>query len=138
MMNLHPEEPKSDLFKSQRMEVEEAEERLRALMEKQRAAKQTTMTKKKTEKWSAEVTEHSNAMDLEQDIFKSGDPEKIAASLKHSAETSKRRKASPYRSAMSMLTFYENRAGKNLSAAEKQTLEKAKDKLRELFGKKDQ
>lgn len=74
-------------------------------------------------------------MDLEQDIFKSGDPDKIAESVKHSAETSSRRKSSPYRSAMSMLTFYKNRAGKNLSAGEKETLEKAKDKLRELFGK---
>lgn len=89
----------------------------------------------KTKKWSAEVTDNSNAMDLEQDIFKSGDPDKIARSLKHSAETSDRRKSSPYQSAMSMLTFYENRAGKNLDADEKQTLEKAKDKLRELFGK---
>jgi hypothetical protein len=83
------------------------------------------------------VTEHSDAMDLEKDIFKSSDPDKIAASLKHSAETSKRRKSSPYQSAMSMLTFYENRAGKNLSTEEKDTLEKAKEKLRELFGKED-
>lgn len=88
-----------------------------------------------TTKWSGEVTEHSNALDLEKDIFKSGDPDKIAASLKHSAESSKRRKSSPYRSAMSMLTFYENRAGKNLSTEEKQILEQAKDKLRALFGK---
>jgi hypothetical protein len=76
-------------------------------------------------------------MDLEKDIFKSGDPDKIAASVKHSAETSKRRKSLPYQSAMSMLTFYENRAGKNLNADEKDTLEKAKGKLRELFGKDD-
>jgi hypothetical protein len=96
-----------------------------------------TKTKKPANKWSADVTEHSNAMDLEQDIFKSGDPDKIAASLKHSAEHSDRRKSSPFQSAMSMLTFYENRAGKNLSADEKETLEKAKDKLRELFGKED-
>jgi hypothetical protein len=89
----------------------------------------------KTKKWSADVTEHSNAMDLEQDIFKSNDPDKIARSLKHSAEQSGRRKSSPYRSAMSMLTFYENRAGKNLEAKEKETLEKAKEKLRALFGK---
>ncbi|HEY4196784.1 MAG TPA: DUF3175 domain-containing protein [Mucilaginibacter sp.] len=89
----------------------------------------------KTKKWSADVTEHSNAMDLEQDVFKSGDADKIANSLKHSAEQSHRRKSSPYRSAMSMLTFYENRAGKNLDAKEKETLEKAKDKLRALFGK---
>ena len=92
---------------------------------------------KTKKKWSAKVTNHSNAMDLEQDVFKSGDPDKIAASVKHSAETSDRRKSTPYRSAMSMLTFYENRAGKNLSGEEKETLEKAKDKLRELFGKED-
>jgi hypothetical protein len=96
--------------------------------------KQKVMTTQ-TKKWSADVTEHSNAMDLEQDIFKSGDPDKIARSLKHSAEQSDRRKSSPYRSAMSMLTFYENRAGKNLETKDKETLEKAKDKLRELFGK---
>lgn len=94
-----------------------------------------TKTKKQVNKWSADVTEHSDAMDLEKDIFKSDDPDKVAASLKHSAESSNRRKSSPYQSAMSMLTFYENRAGKNLSAAEKETLEKAKDKLRELFGR---
>lgn len=94
-----------------------------------------TTTKKPTKKWSAEVTEHSDAMDLQKDIFKSGDADKIAASVKHSAETSKRRKSSPYQSAMSMLTFYENRAGKNLSTEEKDMLAKAKDRLRELFGK---
>ena len=86
------------------------------------------------EKWSADVTEHSDALDLEKDVFKSGDPDKIAASLKRSAESS-RRKSSPYRSAMSMLTFYENRAGKNLSADEKEVLKKAKLKLRGLFNK---
>ena len=87
------------------------------------------------EKWSADVTEHSDALDLEKDVFKSGDPDKIAASLKRSAESSSRRKSSPYRSAMSMLTFYENRAGKNLSADEKEVLKKAKLKLRGLFNK---
>lgn len=86
-------------------------------------------------RWSAKVTEHSNAMDLEQDIFKSKDPDKIASSLKHSAEESHRRKASPFQSAMSMLNFYENRAGKNLSKSQKAPLEKAKNKLRELFGR---
>lgn len=90
---------------------------------------------KSTKKWSAKVTEHSNAMDLEQDIFKSKDPDKIASSLKHSAEESHRRKASPFQSAMSMLNFYENRAGKNLTKSQKAPLEKAKNKLRELFGK---
>ena len=86
-------------------------------------------------KWSAEVTEHSDALDLERDIFKSNDPKKIARSLKASAEHSDRRKATPYRSAMSMLTFYINRAGKNLSAEERETLEAAKPELRALFGR---
>ena len=86
-------------------------------------------------KWSAEVTEHSDALDLEQDVFKSSDPKKIARSLKASAEESRRRKTTPYRSAMSMLTFYINRAGKNLSAEERETLEAAKDELRAAFGR---
>ena len=86
-------------------------------------------------KWSADVTEHSDALDLERDIFKSDDPKKIARSLKASAERSRRRKAEPYRSAMSMLTFYINRAGKNLSAEERKTLEAAKPELRALFGR---
>jgi hypothetical protein len=74
-------------------------------------------------------------MDLRDGVFKLGDPKKIAASLKSSAEHSHRRKADPYRSALSMLTFYINRAGKNLSAARKQKLAKAKDELRKLFGR---
>jgi hypothetical protein len=86
-------------------------------------------------RWSHEVTEHSNALDLERDVFSLDDPRKIAASLKHSAETSKRRKSDPYRSAMSMLTFYINRAGKNLSQKQKRVLERAKDELREAFGR---
>lgn len=97
-----------------------------------------TKTKKKTavKKWSGEVTENSDAMDLDKDIFESKDPSKIAVSLKHSAEKSHRRKSSPYRSAMSMLTFYINRAGKNLEASQKKVLEDAKDELRKLFDKK--
>jgi len=86
-------------------------------------------------KWSQEVTEHSNAMDTKPHIFESHDPKAIAKSLKHSAEASRRRKSDPYRSAMSMLTFYINRAGKNLSDSQKDVLEKAKDELRALFGK---
>ena len=86
-------------------------------------------------KWSANVTEHSDALDLERDIFKSNDPKKIARSLKASAERSHRRKAEPYRSAMSMLTFYINRAGASLSATRRRTLEAAKGELRPLFGK---
>ena len=88
------------------------------------------------EKWSAEVTEHSDAMDLEDSIFESDDPKKVARSLKHSAESSHRRKSEPYQSAMSMLTFYVNRAGKNLPAKQKKVLEDAKDELRQLFGRK--
>jgi len=87
------------------------------------------------EKWSAGVTEHSDALDLEPHIFESHDPKKIADSLKRSAERSDRRKGTPYQSAMSMLTFYINRAGKNLSAEQRKTLEAAKDELRKDFNK---
>ncbi|MER8508693.1 DUF3175 domain-containing protein [Mesorhizobium sp. M0199] len=86
-------------------------------------------------KWSADVTEHSDALDLEEHIFESHDPRKIAASLKRSAEHSDRRKVGPFQSAMSMLNFYINRAGKNLPAAQKKVLEDAKDELRALFGR---
>ncbi|HEX5319828.1 MAG TPA: DUF3175 domain-containing protein [Stellaceae bacterium] len=89
----------------------------------------------KTRKWSADVTEHSDALDLEENIFESHDPKRIAASLKRSAEHSERRKSSPFRAAMSMLVFYINRAGKNLSAAQKRRLEAAKDELRRQFGR---
>ncbi|MBA1138925.1 DUF3175 domain-containing protein [Mesorhizobium neociceri] len=94
------------------------------------------MTAKK--KWSADVTEHSNAMDLEEHIFESDDAKKIAASLKRSAEHSDRRKAEPFQSAMSMLNFYINRAGKNLPQARKKVLEDAKDELRAAFGRPEQ
>jgi len=89
----------------------------------------------KTKRWSARVTKHSNAIDLEADVFKSKDPRKIALSLKRSAEHSKRRKAKPYQSAMSMLNFYINRAGKNLPQKQKRVLEKSKDELRDVFGR---
>lgn len=89
------------------------------------------------EKWSQDVTEHSDAMDLEDHVFASDDPHKIALSLKHSAEASHRRKSEPYRSAMSMLTFYINRAGHNLPAKQKKVLEDAKDELRKVFGRED-
>ncbi len=95
----------------------------------------TTKTKSGKKKWSARVTRESDALSLERDIFKSKDPDKIAASLKHSAEESHKRRASPFQSAMSMLNFYENRAGKNLSRRQRAPLEKAKNKLRKLFGK---
>lgn len=90
------------------------------------------------EKWSQDVTEHSDAMDLEEHIFESDDPHRIALSLKHSAEASHRRKSEPYQSAMSMLTFYINRAGKNLTAKQKKVLEDAKDELRKVFGRDDE
>ncbi len=86
-------------------------------------------------RWSGDVTEHSDALSLEESVFKKRSARQIAASLKRSAESSHRRKGTPLQSAMSMLTFYINRAGTNLSASRKQTLEKAKDELRELFGK---
>jgi hypothetical protein len=91
--------------------------------------------KKVQKKWSARVMRESDALDLEKGIFTSDDPGKIAASLKRSAEQSHRRKSSPYRSAMSMLTFYVNRGGKDLPAPKKRALEKAKDELRALFDK---
>jgi hypothetical protein len=86
-------------------------------------------------RWSAKVTETSDALDLEPEVFEAASPKKIAASLKRSAEHSHRRKGTPFQSAMSMLTFYINRAGKNLPASRKRTLERAKDELREQFGR---
>jgi hypothetical protein len=91
--------------------------------------------KKEAKKWSKKVTEHSNALDLEQGVFSKKDPREIALSLKRSAERSERRKSNPYRSAMSMLTFYINRAGKDLSKETKKRLEEAKDELRKVFKK---
>ncbi|WP_374951169.1 DUF3175 domain-containing protein [Mucilaginibacter sp.] len=86
-------------------------------------------------KWSAKVTETSDALDLKNKVFKLKDPEKIAESLKHSADDSHRRKGSPFQSAMSMLNFYINRAGKNLTKTQKKPLERAKNKLRKLYGR---
>jgi len=81
------------------------------------------------------VTEKSNALDLEKEVFTEDDPHRIALSLKRSAEHSERRKSSPYRSAMSMLTFYINRAGRSLSRRRRERLEAAKDELRRVFRK---
>ena len=85
--------------------------------------------------WSQKVTQTSFSLDLEEGVFTWKDPKKIAASLKQSAEESSRRKASPFQSAMSMLNFYINRAGKKLDPKQKEILEKAKEELRKLFGK---
>src|SRR5213083_3098904 len=87
----------------------------------------------KLKKWSDKVTRESDALDLETGVFKKRSAHDIALSLKRSAERSRRRKSAPLRSAMSMLTFYINRAGKDLSAGRKRTLEAAKDELRKLF-----
>jgi hypothetical protein len=85
--------------------------------------------------WSREVTERSNALELEPGVFSWKDPRRIAASLKRSAERSRRRKGTPYQSAMSMLTFYANRAGRNLDAERRRVFERAKVELRKLFGR---
>ena len=86
-------------------------------------------------RWSQHVTETSDALSLEPDVFTFDDPARIARALSESAEESARRKAAPFRSAMSMLTFYINRAGKNLPGRRKEILEKAKDELRHLYGR---
>jgi hypothetical protein len=92
-------------------------------------------TTSRRRRWSQDVTEHSDALTLERGVFTSKDPKRIAASLKRSAQRSKRRKADPFRSALSMLTFYINRAGKTLPAARKKILMQAKDELRKQFGR---
>lgn len=89
----------------------------------------------KKENWSAAVTKFSNALDLEEGIFTWKDPRKIAKSLKNSAMKSRRKKGTPFMSAMSMLNFYINRAGANLKNDQRQILEKAKQELRKLFNK---
>ena len=98
----------------------------------------TTLKRRKprqSRRWSALVTRNSDALDLESKVFAKKTPREIARSLKRSAERSHRRKSSPYQSAMSMLTFYINRGGRNLSAAKRRKLEAAKDELRDLFGR---
>jgi phosphoenolpyruvate carboxylase len=90
----------------------------------------------KKDKWSQHVTETSDALSLEPEVFTRDDPAAIAQSLKESAETSTRRKSEPFRSAMSMLTFYINRAGNHLPEHRKRILEKAKNELRRLYGRR--
>jgi len=89
----------------------------------------------KSRRWSAQVTQRSNALDLQPKVFKSTNPRRIALSLKRSAQASKRRKATPYQSAMSILNFYINRAGKSLPQKQKRVLERAKAELRDVFGR---
>jgi len=93
------------------------------------------MPPKSRARWSQRVTETSNALDLEEGVFTLHNPREIARSLKRSAELSHRRKAAPFRSAMSMLVFYINRAGKDLGTRQRATLEAAKNELRTLYGK---
>jgi hypothetical protein len=93
------------------------------------------MATSKRKRWSRHVTEKCNALDLEQGVFSKGDPRSIARSLKRSATRSRRRKSDPFRSAMSMLTFYINRAGKTLSKSRLKRLEAAKEELRDLYGR---
>lgn len=91
------------------------------------------MASRNANRWSQDVTGHSNALDLEKNVFAQHDPKRIAKSLQRSAERSERRKSSPFRSAMSMLTFYINRAGDQLPAPQRRRLEAAKDELRALY-----
>ncbi len=91
--------------------------------------------KSSDKRWSGRVTRKSDALDLDKGVFTWSDPKRIAASLKSSAEHSRRRKAEPYRSALSMLTFFINRGGKNLPAGRKRVLERAKEELRRQFGR---
>jgi putative cell wall-binding protein len=98
-------------------------------------AGKTSRKRDDKQRWSGAVTAHSNALDLEEGVFSWSDPREIAASLKRSAERSQRRKSTPYRSAMSMLTFYINRAGKELDAQQRSVLERAKEELRKQFGR---
>jgi Protein of unknown function (DUF3175) len=94
-----------------------------------------TKNRKPTRRWSARVTRESDALDLKKGVFSKRSPKAIARSLKRSAERSHRRKSDPYRSAMSMLTFYINRAGRNLPAGRKKVLQRAKKELRKEFGR---
>lgn len=95
-----------------------------------------TVARRAVRRWSAQVTRQSDALDLAPRVFTLRDPKRIAASLKRSAQQSRRRKADPFRSALSMLTFYINRAGKNLPAARRKVLARAKDELRKQFGRR--
>jgi hypothetical protein len=117
-------------------------ERRKATNSRKPAPRKTTRTARKTparkaspKRWSQRVTHESDALDLKQGVFKLTSAKKIAASLKRSAEHSSRRKAGAYRSALSMLTFYINRAGKTLPKPQRERLERAKGELKRQFGR---
>lgn len=100
-----------------------------------RTAKPRAQRGRRNGRWSRAVTERSNALDLDPGVFTWSDPRRIACSLKRSADRSTRRRTDPYRSAMSMLVFYINRAGRGLGPRQRHTLEQAKTELRRLFGR---
>ena len=100
-----------------------------------RPARRNAARRRSGRRWSARVTRESDALDLDRGVFNRKDPKSIARSLKRSAERSSRRKSGAYHSAVSMVTFYINRGGKNLPASRKKVLEKAKDELRKQFGR---
>jgi Protein of unknown function (DUF3175) len=103
---------------------------------KRRTSSESSKARKTSKKrWSGKVTRNSDALDLQEGVFTRKDPKSIARSLKRSAEASHRRKSDPYRSAMSMLSFYINRGGDQLTASRRKTLESAKQELRRLFGR---
>jgi|SRR5205814_10068686 len=104
-------------------------------MSKSRKKSSKTGRRSESRRWSARVTQRSNALELQPKVFKSTNPRRIALSLKRSAQASKQRKGTPYQSAMSMLNFYVNRAGKSLPQKQKRVLERAKTELRDVFGR---
>jgi hypothetical protein len=106
------------------------------MAKKRHSPARRSASRKSSRRWSARVTRESDALDLKKGVFSKRSPKALALSLKRSAERSHRRKSDPYRSAMSMLTFYINRAGKNLPASRKKVLQRAKGELREAFGRK--
>jgi hypothetical protein len=124
------------------MELTMATDRKTARSRKTTTRKQTSPArsasapkKASPKRWSQRVTRESDALDLKRGVFSLRDPKRIAASLKRSAERSSRRKSSPYRSALSMLTFYINRAGKTLPKIQRERLQRAKGELKRQFGK---
>ena len=104
---------------------------------RKRVSKKTASKRRKqpARRWSQRVTRESDALDLDRGVFTLRDPKRIAVSLKRSAEHSARRKTGAYRSALSMLTFYINRAGRNLSKTQRERLDRAKTELKRQFGK---
>ena len=125
----------ADTDKSTHIEHPKNPQHVQAENGRRRSGSRKATARKSTKRWSSAVTRNSDALDLDKGVFSRRDPKSIARSLKRSAERSRRRKADPYRSALSMLTFYINRAGRKLPASRKRVLERAKTELREQFGR---